>query len=210
MVSSMKKQAIDYSAIAASYHEASHSCLALYRHIFVPDVSIKIDGSDAVGLTSFYLYKNGDVLDLELKTMLLLAEIEMTYAGMIGEAVYYKETCGSSVFPRHLKSGSSEDIQNAQDLIRKHLLAAPGKETAALKKQLKKQVEAIIIEHWASIKLLAHAIYNRKRLTFHDLKNILCRKNDFWKVRFKETILIHSETKIPEEADVKKILTEQV
>jgi hypothetical protein len=209
MASSMKKQAIDYSAIACSYHEATHTCIALYNHIFVPDVSIRIDGSDAVGLTSFYLYKNGDILDQELKAMIIIAEIEMTYAGMIGEAVYYKETCGSDIFPRHLKSGSSEDIKNAQDLIRLNTLALPGKDTAALKKQIKKRVEGLIIENWASIKLLAHAIYKRKKLTYHDLKNLLCRKNPFWKERFKETSLIHSDMKVPEEAEVKQILTKQ-
>lgn len=209
MSSSMKKQSIDYSLIAAAHHEASHSIVALLNLIQVSDVSVKIDDADATGLTQFYMYKNSHTEDKELLEMLTIADLQVAYAGLQGEKLYYKDICGSSKFPLHLRIGSSEDFSTAQKLIRSHNLASPGKETSALKKKLQVEVEQMLVAYWDDVKLVAHQLYKRRKLFYADLKNLLTRNNDnkdFWKTQFKLINFIHHDSKVPGEQEVKETL----
>jgi hypothetical protein len=205
----MKKQSIDYSLIAAAHHEAAHTIIALLNLIQVSDVSVRIDEADATGLTQFYMYKNSHTDDKELSNILIFADLQVAYSGLTGERIYYKDICGSSKFPLHLRIGSSEDFASAQKLIRTNNLAAPGPETSALKKKLQSEVESMLIAYWDDVKLVAHALYQRRKLYYVDLKNLLTRKNDrkdFWKMQFKLINFIHHDSKIPEEQEVKEAL----
>lgn len=206
----MKKQSIDYSLIAAAHHEASHTIVSLLNLIQVSDVAVKIDGSDAVGLTQFYMYKNSIIEDQELLEILITSDLFVAYAGLQGEKLYYRDICGSSKFPLHLRIGSSEDFSAAQKLIRTNNLAAPGKETSALKKKLQAEVEQMLIAYWSDVKLVAHQLYKRRRLYYRDLKNILARAPNenrlFWKQQFKIINFIHHDSKVPEEQEVKEAL----
>ena len=210
MSSSMKKQSIDYSLIAAAHHEAAHTIVALLNLIQVSDVAVKVDGSDAVGLTQFYMYKNTNIEDPELLEMLITSDLLVAYAGLQGEKLYYRDICGSSNFPLHLRIGSSEDFAAAQKLIRTNNLAAPGKETSALKKKLQSEVEQMLIAYWSDVKLIGHQLYKRRKLYYRDLKNILCRAHNenrlFWKSQFKIINFIHHDNKVPEEQEVKEAL----
>lgn len=211
MASSIKKSAIDYSLIACSFHEASHTICALLNYFEVPDVSMRIDGNDAVGLTSFYTYKNGHVEDDELFRIMLLSDIQVAYAGLVGEKHYYKDICGNDKFPIHLRIGSAEDIEVAAKLIRKHNLASSGKSTYILKKRIQKDVNDVLIEFWASVKIIAHALYAKRKLDYDDLKYLLTRKSDqkdYWKEKFKAIKFIHNDNKVPPEKEVKDILLE--
>lgn len=210
----MKKQSIDYSLIAAAHHESGHTILALLNLIQVSDASIKVDDADAVGLTSFYMYKNSDVEDKELLEMLIISDLQVAYAGLSAEKFYYKDICGSSRFPLHLRIGSSEDFSSAQKLIRINKLASPGKETSVLKKKLQAEIEKMLTIYWNDVKIIAHALYQRRKLYYVDLKNLLCKKqnpnSDFWKQQFKMINYIHSDNKMPEEQEVKRILIDNL
>lgn len=210
MSSSMKKQSIDYSLIAASHHESGHCLVALLNLIQVSDVGVAIDGSDAVGLTQFYMYKNTVIEDRELHELLVLSDLLVAYAGLQAERLYYKDICGSSKFPLHLKVGSAEDTASAYKLIRTNNLATPGKETSILKKKLQSEVEQMLIAYWDDVKLVAHQLYKRRRLYYRDLRSMLCRKpnenREFWKSIFKKIDFIHHDTKVPEEQEVKEVL----
>jgi len=205
----MKKQSIDYSLIAASHHESGHCLVALLNLIQVSDVGVAIDGSDAVGLTQFYMYKNTVIEDRELHELLVLSDLLVAYAGLQAERLYYKDICGSSKFPLHLKVGSAEDTASAYKLIRTNNLATPGKETSILKKKLQSEVEQMLIAYWSDVKLVAHSLYQRRKLYFRDLKNLLTRNNDnkdFWKSQFKTINFIHHDSKVPGEQEVKEAL----
>lgn len=213
MTSVLKKQSIDYSLIATSHHEAGHTIVGLLNLLQVSDVSISIDGTDAIGLTQFYMYKNTNIEDPELHKMLVISDLSVAYAGLWAEQVYYRDICGSSKFPRHLQAGSSEDWAAAQKLIRANNLASPGKETANLKKKLQSEAEEMLIAYWDDVKLIAHQLYRRRKLYYRDLKNLLTRNNDrkdFWKQKFKMINFIHHDTKVPPEEEVKHILTNNI
>jgi hypothetical protein len=214
MSSSMKKQSIDYSLIAAAHHEAAHTIVALLNLIQVSDVAVKVDGSDAVGLTQFYMYKNSNTEDKELSEILILLDLQIAYAGLAGEKHYYRDICGSNNFPSNLKAGSSEDFSTAQKLIRTHNLAAPGKETSVLKKKLQSEVEQMLIAYWDDVKLVAYSLYKRRKLYYRDLKNLLCRapneNRTFWKSQFKLINIIHHDIKVPPEQEVKEALHKNI
>lgn len=214
MVSSMQKQSIDYSLIACAHHESGHIIVALLNLIQVSDAKIQIDGDDSTGLTQFYMYKNTDVGDRELLEILVLSDLQVAYSGLASERIYYKDICGSNRFPLHLRIGSSEDFSSAQKLIRINKLASPGKETSDLKKKLQSEIEKMLTIYWNDVKIIAHALYQRRKLYYVDLKNLLCKKqnpnSDFWKQQFKMINYIHSDNKMPEEQEVKRILIDNL
>lgn len=205
-----KKQSYDYSLIAMAYHEAGHTIVALYNYLLVHSVSV-MSVKREEGDTIFYIYSDR-IDDKQLSKILLHMEVQVLYAGLIAEKKYYKDICGSSKFPMHLKIGSYLDTSLASSIIRKNKLANPGKETTLLKKRMQANAEAIIIEHWDSVKLIAHSLYKKKRLNFHQLKSLLTRKsnnNIFWKEKFKNIIFIHNK-KFPTEESVKAILNKNI
>lgn len=208
MVSSViKKQSFDYEKIAMAYHEASHTVVGLYNYFRIDSVHIISDRFEH-GNTDFTMYADS-IDDSELKKMFFFFEIQTYYAGLVGEKIYYKDITGSDKFPIHLREGSAEDIKIAAKIIRKNNLSTSGKKTYVLKKQIQYDVECILEEYWDDVKLIAHLLYQKKRLSFADLKHILIKRSDnkdFWKQRFKIIILINRDEKRPEENEVKDIL----
>lgn len=192
MKSVIKKQAFDYEIIAMAHHESSHVICALMHYLYVYNVNVMTYKNQEDGNTNYYVYAIND----SIKNILLFSELHFFYAGLIGEKIYYKDICGSIKFPMHLKEGSSYDIAEASAIIRNNNLAPPGKSTFLLKKQIQYDVEMILKQYWDDVKIVAHALYQKKKLTFDDLKYLLTRKSvnkDFWKSKFKKIKLIHND-----------------
>lgn len=188
-----KQQANDYGLIATSYHEAAHTIVGLANLIMINDV-IVIDSQE--GTTNYYLYRPEETEDEHIREILLKSELKTVYAGLVGEKMYYKDICGSSAFPTHLKIGSSIDTQIASKLIRKYQLANAGKATFKLKEEIREEVKKILIRHWEAVKIVAHALYKKKKLSFIELKYLLTRTlqdKDFWKDKFKTMKIIYAE-----------------
>jgi hypothetical protein len=142
---------------------------------------------------------------------MLILELQAIYAGLIGEKLYYKEICGSDKFPMHLRIGSSYDLNLASQIIRKNNLAASGKRTRILKKGIQLDVEQILRKHWEVVKIVAHALFKKRKLSFDELKSIIIKKTDdkdFWKDKFKKIKMIHNTRTQPDLLDVKEILLE--
>jgi hypothetical protein len=160
------------------------------------------------GLTEYSTILDYDTVeDNELLIKLIHSELKNLYAGLIGEKIYYADICGSHRFPAHLRAGASGDITEAYNLIRKYSIASPGKNTSLLKKSIENEVKSILIMHWDEVKIIAHALYKKKKLSFDDLKNLLCRKiknKAFWKAKFKEIEVINHDTIQLSEKDIKK------
>lgn len=190
------KQADDYNCIATTWHEASHTIISLINYLYVFSVNT-IDEKTDDGNTEFFVYTN-DKLDILIQQKIMIWEIQAIYAGHIGEKIYYKDICGSTRFPNHLKAGSSSDFLAASKIIRDGKLSKPGKETADLKKKIQIDTENLLNAHWSAVKLVVHSLYKKKRLSFDDLKFLLTRKieqdkRQFWKDKFKELIFLHSD-----------------
>jgi len=217
MKSRLKKQSFDYELIAMSYHEAGHAVCGLHNYMYVSGANV-MTPKKREGGTMYYAYgyfeefSNSIVEDEELYKILLIFEIQTLYAGLIAEKMYYRDICGSSRFPNHLKDTSPDnDTAVASALIRKNKLAGPGKQTFLLKKQIRYDVEQMLAEHWDAVKVVAHFLYQKKRLTFDEMKYALTRRTerrDFWKDKFKKIKLIHNDKTNPTEDIVKDLVLE--
>lgn len=206
MKSVLKKQSFDYNLIAATYHESGHIILALNNYFHVSNAVVMIHGENDSNV-NFFVYGLHNVEDPELHKLRLMAEMHVMSAGLVAEKMYYKDICGSSRFPMHLRDGSSYDISSISQIIRKNNLAAPGKETLLLKHRIKNDVEQFLMEHWGAVKVISHSLHKKKKLTFDELKYILTRKTEhkeFWKARFRAIKLIHSDKAT--EASIKAII----
>lgn len=209
MISDVKKQSHDYEKIATSWHESSHIICGLFNYIKISNVSMSPETNE--GTTDYLLFDTSNIQDHDLLVIILMQELQTLYGGLSGERIYYKEICGSDKFPMHLRRGSAIDIAMAADLIRKGKLAEPGKHTYLLKKQIQYNASQILKEHWDGVKIVAHTLYKKKKLSFDELKSILTKKtnhNDFWKERFKKIKLLHNEKNIPSEIYIKEAILE--
>jgi hypothetical protein len=208
----VKKQSTDYERVAVSWHESSHTIVGLLNHFIINKVFITLDKEQegvSVGDAETQYHRVLFDDDKEFNQYLLICELQMIYAGLMGEKIYYKDICGSSKFPMHLRIGSYVDIANASDLIRKNNLASPGKSTYALKKKIQKDVENLLLDNWEAVKMVAHSLYQKKKLSFDELKYILTRKTsnkEFWKKRFSEIKFIYHDKNPPAEDEVRKII----
>jgi hypothetical protein len=190
-----KKQSLDYVKIAASYHEAAHAFFAVYNCMKV--LEINISNLD-YGYVHYLPY---DIDYIDLLDKLIIFELQMLYSGLISEKIYYNDICGSNIFPAHLY-GAYSDTKAASLLIKKYKFLFPNKSVALIKKHNKKYIKTLLQEHWSIIKLIAHNIYKKEKLSEDDLKFILLNKTNnrkFWRGRYKAIELIYSDDKISKE-----------
>lgn len=174
------KQANDYTQIASCYHEAGHIIISIFYGIKVSSAI-----ADSYGGICTILWHSINNLPPNLLKKVAENEIQALYAGLIAEKIYYKDISGSSSFPRMLY-GSYDDYAEATLQIKKFNLAKPGPERAKYKKMLESRSEAILIEHWPSVKAIAHGLYKDKSLDFNKIKKILLKSNkSFWRGKFK-------------------------
>jgi hypothetical protein len=211
-ISDVRKQSYDYELIAMAYHESGHAICALSNFLYVFSVGV-MSPKNNIGYTNWYIYDTTGVQDEELRKVLFINEIQALYAGLIAEKMYYKDICGSDEFPMHLRAGSSEDTLTASSIIRKNNIVKAGRQTHLFKKQMKRDVEQFLQEHWDAVKIIAHALYKKTRLSHDELKYLLTRKTDhrdFWKDKFKKLKTVHNDKVYPSEETVKDILLENV
>ena len=189
-----KQQANDYGLIATSYHESAHTIVGLANLLKIDNVNV-IDSQE--GSTFYLMYQADDAKDdAVLQEILVMSEVKTICAGLVGERMYYRDICGSSKFPMHLKNGSNIDTAAISKLFRKYHLANSGKATYNLKQEIREDVEKFLIEHWEAVKVVAHALYKKKKLSFSELKYLLIRlpeDKEFWKDKFKTIKVLYDE-----------------
>ena len=92
--------------------------------------------------------------------------------------------------------------------IRKYKLSIPGKNTVLFKNKIRSDVEQVLLEQWDAVKVIAHALYQKKRLRFDEIRFLLTRRTinkDFWKDRFKKINLIYSNRSSATDSIIKQI-----
>lgn len=185
-----KKLAHTYEFIATAYHEAGHTVYGLLHNMRIISVfayqnkrTKRIDG-----FTHYENYFHSEIADPQLICAILKNEICISYAGLGAEKYHFKKISGSDKFPMFLRDGSSDDTLSASELIRKFNLAAPGRKRYALKQKLIKETATELQLHWEAVDLVAHALFQKKKLNYSDLKQLLTKKSTnkkFWKEKFK-------------------------
>lgn len=192
-ISLSKKMSNDYEMIATCYHEASHTIMALFNLIYVDNVSISLNNG---GDTYYSMCEVDEITIASLKKDLIIAELQVIYAGVIGERIYYESICGVKKLPMFLRSGSYVDTACGSEIIRRYDLSSPGKETYNLKEQIKLKLEKLLHTFWNSIKTLAHSLYKKRYLDFQDLQYLLIRSKDgfIWREKFKKMKILYSDS----------------
>ena len=170
---------------------------------------VVIYANESVEGTTYYLSVDQSNTDTETTGHLILDEVYMSYAGLVAERMHYKDICGSSRFPWVLKEGSSPDLKNASAIIKKFNLALPGKPRQELKRKVQQELTRLMTDHWDDLKLMAHALYKTKRLSYEDLKSLLTKKSkhrDFWKGQFREIGSLFDAPESLDSASIRAIL----
>lgn len=180
----IRKESKDHSLIITSWHESGHIIIGLFNYFKVQSANIFPPWNDE-GATC-YLSINFNNVSKKLKQELLKFQLESIYAGQISEEKFHKEIAGSiSSFSR---GSSSMDNILATRLIQNHNLAKAGKARILLKKRVKKNLDKVLSKFWDSVRIIAHALYERRSLTFSDIKILLTtqtKHKKFWKNRFR-------------------------
>jgi hypothetical protein len=184
-----------HESITSSHHEAGHTIYALLHFSIVSSVYIykdkdtkRIDGMTHYDSVDCKL-KGGlnDIQDQALLAKCLDIEMGMFYAGLVAEKYQYKLHSGSDKFPSFL-DGSSQDLSAASSLIKKWQIVQAGSKRYNYKKRIIRKVTRKLEQHWEDVTIIAHALFQRKRLNFDNIKKLLIKKSEkkeFWKEQLK-------------------------
>ena len=186
-----KKVTYTHELISTSYHEAGHAIYALLHDIKVPLVYVyenkknkRIEGY------CFYEFekKRSEIEDPIVFADKINHEICAYYAGLIAEKQHFKNISGSDKFPLLLRESSSDDTSYAAGLIKQYNIVPAGRKRFYYKKKLIKETLIELREHWDAVTLVSHALFKKKKLSYHELKILLTRKTknkELWKNKFK-------------------------
>jgi len=207
-----KKVTKTHEQISTAYHEAGHTVYALLHCMIVQSVCIFEDKKSKRihGFTHYNAPQASDMEDVDLRNILLINEIKLSYAGLTAEKYHFKCISGSDKFPMFLKDGSSDDTLSAAALIKKYNLAPAGRKRYNYKQKLIRETLSEQIQHWDAVTVIAHALFQRKRLTYQDLRELLVKKTKnkkFWKERFKQMAFIYDNAVTLDEKTLKYILS---
>lgn len=208
-----QKFARTHELIFVCYHEAGHTIYGLLHFMKVDPVYIFENKREKRiwGITHFdSILNTRGVENASLVSERLNSEICMQYAGLTAEKYHYKTISGSDKFPISLKYGSEGDTSTAAELIREHNLAPPGRKRYAYKKKLIKETLHELQDNWEAVTLVAHALFEKKKVNFADLQNILTKKTknkSFWKEQFKMINYIFDNQETLDEKEIKSILS---
>lgn len=208
-----KKMAKTHEFISTSYHEAGHTIYGLLKFLKVDPVYVFENNHKKRiwGLTHYEpLRELDEIQDQALLDLLVHNEICMSYAGLVAEKNHFKKVSGSDTFPMVLKNGSEDDIMEAAVLIRQYQLAPPGQKRYVFKKKLMKETLIELEEHWDAVTIVAHALFEKKRLNFSELKALLIKKSEnkeFWKEQFKLISYIFDNIKSLDDKEIKSIIS---
>jgi hypothetical protein len=201
-----KKLSRDFELISSTYHESGHCIYGLLSFFKIQMVAVNSleNAEEDLGYTNYEVI-DGDFENATLIRYIQMAEIAINYAGLAAEKNYYRDICGSEKFPMALKTGCSDDMKIARELIKKYNLADAGEKRYQFKNKLFRSVRKLLNEHKDAVSLVAHSLYAKKKLSFFDLKELLCKKSkhkDFWKARFKTITLLFDEKKEMSEEEI--------
>jgi len=207
-----KKVTKTHELIAVSYHEAGHTIFGLLNFMKIGSVSVfnNSKSSRGEGTTNYEAPFDDSIEDPILLNYWIKSEIGLCYAGTCAERIYFKIISGSDKLPKFLKDGSEDDIASASFIFRRYNLAPAGKKRYALKQKMLKETAIILKKYWDDITIISHALFDKKRIYYNDIKNLLCKKSsnkNFWKEQFKIIDYISDNAGLLEHKELRKLMS---
>lgn len=192
------KLAQNFRMISVSYHEASHILIGLLHFILITEAVVIKQKRNVEGHTYYEMMVNDDKydqLDAKIKNYLIISEVMLKMAGLIGEKILHKQISGQNKFPIVLKIGTEPDTLEAAQLIKKYNLVEPGPKRSQFKAKLARKTMSLLKDHWEDVQLISYALYEKKKLNWDEIKALLLKKSPykkFWKQQLKDiTTLIN-------------------
>jgi hypothetical protein len=209
----VNRLAFEFTVITTSFHEAGHALSALLNFGYVHCVSLQISKNkktpEYLGEARYDGAANlGTVSDPDLINWLVLSDITIYQSGLASEKIFYKEICGTSKVPYIIKEGSQIDFSYVSEIVKKYDLAPPGKKRYLFKNKMFRATQHLLQENWGDVIIIAHALFQSRKLTHLDLKSLLLRKSinkKFWKEQFKNIELLNNNTELTD-SQIKKII----
>lgn len=198
----------NHAYISTCYHEAGHAVCGLLRFMKVPDVSV-FKNRRISGETNYEQMTDEQSADPNYKNFQIKSDIFINYAGLMAEKIFYQDVTGSRIFPKVLKEGVWADIEAIAKIIKTNDLAPAGRKRTLFKKKMQREVRTLLEQHWDVVKIVAHALFEKKRLTHNELKKIICRKTSnkkFWKKQFAYINEFVDKSKALDNKDLKIII----
>jgi len=206
---SKNNAAFTHNLISTSYHEAGHTIYGLLHLAKIESVQVFPQGANKVrGFTHFDFLTADGFLDENLINYAVVSEICLMYAGLTAEKYHFKTISGSDKLPLFLKDGSSDDTKKAAELIKQYELAQPGKLRYSFKKKLIIKTLQELKDNWDSVNCIAHGLFQKRRLYYTDLNDILCNSENkkFWRDQFKAIDHIYNNFGSIDERSLRLIL----
>lgn len=206
------KLAQNYRTISVAYHEAGHVICGLLHFMQVYEVKVNELQRGVSGITHFnvlYMDQAYDQLDTKIRDYMITSDLLMQFAGLSAEKLFFKDLSGSDNFPLVLKLGAEPDFRRAAEIIKKYNLAEAGNKRYLFKKKMFRHTTNLLKDFWADIKLVAHELYNKRKMTYDDLCQLLSKKSSnkkFWKKQFKNIDTLYSENSNIDKATAMLIL----
>src|SRR5271165_3022560 len=120
-----KKVTHTHELISTSHHEAGHTIYALLHFMTIFSVQVYQDKKSkrVDGFTHYYSFDVKTIVDPQILANRLYAEVGLCYAGLVAEKYQFKLHSGSDKFPSFLGDGSSKDLKEASEIIKKYQIA---------------------------------------------------------------------------------------
>jgi hypothetical protein len=185
-----KKTHSIHEFISTAIHESGHTIYGLLHLIKINSVCVfeNKKSKRIEGYTDYIAPILDELSDSSLFSYYLDAEICFKYAGLSAENILFYNITGSNKFPMFIKDGSYDDTKSASYLINRYNLANVGKDRLNYKRLLKSKVKKRLLENWEDVTLISHRLFEKKKLSFDEVKLILLKKSKnkkFWKDQFK-------------------------
>lgn len=187
----LRKKAIRaYELLSASYHEAGHTVYGLLHFMKIGAVNVYINKKKTCGegLTTYESSVEEDIPDSILLNYLVESEVGLSYSGHCAEKTFFKNASGAPNSPIFLRDGAFDDVAEASALIRRYNLAPPGRKRYQYKQKAINNTSKILIKHWDDVVIVSHALFQKKRLYYNDLKSLLLKRSPnkkFWREQFR-------------------------
>lgn len=198
----------NHSYISTCYHEAGHAVCGLLMLMKIADVSV-FKNRRISGETNYEQMTDDQSEDPGFRNYQIKSDIFINYAGLMAEKIFYQDVTGSRIFPNVLKDGIEADIKEVARIIKTNDLAPAGRKRSLYKKKMMRETRLILEQHWDIVKVVAHELFEKKRLSHDELIKIICRKTSnkkFWKKQFMYIHKFVDQSKSLDNKDLKIIL----